>query len=318
MIRRKIPFIFIMFIALRSGGQNIYEISITSFADRKYLRDVTFELYQEQNKLVEQVSANGLFQFVIVEGDQPYRLKASKEDYVPKIIHFDSRAYPYLNEYEIQEIDIEFRPKTSEMAEPEVGELKWSSIGHVFNVVKVDSSMVYVKENYAKSERALGQIYATSIERADEFTSIGKEEYALPLFEIALMSKPNDSYSKRRILEIKRNQLEPSRKEKDAVAETKEILDRINRGETGDIPENLTIEDAIFSVQIGAFSGKVDRKAFDNVPDVNIIEYEDYTRVFSGSYYNIEQALDHKNDLIKLGYKDGWIVQMKDNKRIGF
>lgn len=307
--------ILILTSARFAAGQNVYEIFIASFAEGRSVTKVEFELYKDNEKLIEQVSNEGSFQFIIPEGDGRYKLKAKKENYIPKIIHFNSMEYPFMNEYEIQEIDIEFHPLTSPEDEMEIGELKWSSLGHVFNVVKVDSTMEYVKINYAMSEKSLGEIYTVSIENADEYFNIGMYENSLRHYEVALIAKPNDEYSKKKIMEIKHLQLSEKKSE---VAINKETIDKINRGEISEIPATGASDGLIFSVQLGAFSKKVEASQFPKVPDFKMIAYDDYTRVFSGEFSVINDAVTRKNEMIKAGHKDAWIVIMKGNQRIGF
>lgn len=295
-------------------SQNVYEISISSFAKGRSVEKVKFNLSRDGNKLVEQESHNGGFQFVIMEGDGTYRLEANKEGYIPKIIHFNSAEYPYINEYEIQEIDIEFHQSKSPGDEAEVGELKWSSLGNQFNVVKVDSSMIYVQNNYAKSEKSLAMIYAQSIEKGDELLTLQQPEYAINHYYIALLAKPNDDYAKKKINEIKQMMLTSKEKEKTA---DKDLLDKINRGEITQADVS-TEEGVIYSVQLGAFSGEVKESKFSNVPDFKKIPYDDFTRVFSGEFTDLNEAISRKEQVKKLGYKDAWIVLMKDNQRIGF
>jgi hypothetical protein len=279
------------------------------------LKDVKFELFQADQKLVEQISASGLFQFVIVEGDQSYKVKASKDGFIPKIIHFESVEFPFINEYEIQEIDVEFHKLTSPGDEAEIGELKWSSMGYAFNVVKVDSSMEYVKQNFATSEKKLGEIYANAIENGNELMTLNQPDHAMLFFELALLAKTNDEYSKKKIMEIRELKL---KEKQQPTGVEKDIMDQINRGELSEVPDSKIVEGVIYSVQLGAFTKKVTDKDFAGIPDFKAIKYEDYTRVFSGEFGDINLAIQRRKDMIKKGYKDAWIVQMKGNERIGF
>ena len=74
----------------------------------------------------------------------------------------------------------------------------------------------------------------------------------------------------------------------------------------------------IYSVQLGAFSKAVSASKFVGVPDFKMIQYEDFTRCFSGDFIDINLAIIRKNEMVQKGYKDAWIVQMKGNKRLGF
>ena len=94
-------------------------------------------------------------------------------------------------------------------------------------------------------------------------------------------------------------------------------MDKINTGEITSFPQESN-EAIVYSVQLGAFSKKIGPADFPSLPDVLIIEYEDFTRAFSGQFHTVNEAIQHKKDLERKGYKDGWIVQMIGNKRLGF
>jgi hypothetical protein len=296
-------------------AQNVYEIFITSFADARELKEVNFELYSDGEKIVEQLSKNGTFQFVIMENDKAYRLKAYKEGLIQKVIHFNSPDYPFINEYEIQEIDVEFHESNSPEDEAEIGALRWSSIAHVFNIVAVDSTEEFVKQNYAQSEKTLGNIYIKAIDYGDVLLAIRQPKYALMQFEIALLAKPDDEYAMKKIEEINRMESEVPKK---SIGFDKEMMDKINKGEISVVSNALQDDGIIYSVQLGAFSQEIKQSDFQDIPDFNMIPYPDYTRVFSGDFKDVNLAIQRKNEMVKKGYKDAWIVQMKGNKRIGF
>lgn len=297
------------------SAQNFYEIFIASFSNSRDMKDVHFELYQNDNKLVEQVSKDGTFQFAILENDGNFTLKAWKEDYITKIIHFPTSEYPFINEYEIQDIDIEFRKQTSPDDEPEVGELKWSIIGEVFGVVKYDSTRKEMDENEMKAVEILEEIYLTSVAKGDEL--IKKEQYdnAKSHFEIALIARQGDEYAIKRLKICK--ELSVAEPDESTKGLNSHDMEKINQGDLTGI-QTVPGEDILFSVQLGAFSKKVNEEKFAGVPDLHIIPYEDYTRVFSGSFKDASEAVEHKKSMVGRGYQDAWIVQMKGNKRIGF
>ncbi len=293
-------------------AQNVYEIAISSYANARTLNDVKFELYHNNEKVIEQESRTGGFQFVIKEGEGYFRLKATSKGFIPKVIHFPSDNYPFINEYEIQDIDIEFHKETKPGDESEIGELRWLSAGYKFTVVHVDSTMEEAKRNYATTEKNMGKIYSKAIEDGDELMSLNQPKFAMMHFETALLAKPGDEYAISKINEIKTMKVssaEPMKKLDEGT------MDKINKGEIeANIPK---IEGAVFSVQLGAFSSKVSPSDFPGI-ETFIIEYEDYTRVFSGEFQNPGDAVIRKNLVVSKGYKDAWIVQMKGNQRIDF
>ena len=189
---------------LPSIGQNVYEISIASFAGNRQMSKVKYELFNNNEKVIEQESRDGSFQFIMKEGDGYFRLKATSEGYIPKIIHFPSDNYPFINEYEIQEIDIEFHEEKKPGDESEMGEMKWSSLNHIFNVVHVDSTLEYSRRQYATTEKNMGVIYSRAIDNGDELLEMNQPEYARMHFEIALIAKENDPYALSKLEEIRK------------------------------------------------------------------------------------------------------------------
>lgn len=312
-------FIILLFTFSFLRTQNVYEIYINGYAEGRTLKGIQYTLIQNDNVVVEQNSKNGAFQFIIMENDGYYSLKATKEEYVPKVIHFNSIEYPFTEEYEIQEIDVEFHLKEVSGEEIEIGELKWSNLSESFNVVKVDSTFEVAKKQYASSEQSLGEIYIKAIETGDELLNMGEPRPAKRNYEIALLAKPKDMYAQNKITEIEIMLTEEKEIEKEVrVFSSEEVLDKINKGEIQDLPADKLDPNAIYSVQLGAFSQKIDLNKFADVPDFKTIEYDDYTRCFSGEFTDPNVAIQRKNDMVSKGYKDAWIVIMKGNQRIGF
>lgn len=298
-----------------SQAQNTYEIYLSSFANARELKGVNFQLYQGDKLMAEQQNNAGFFQFVIMEGDDKYKLTASKEGYIPKLIIFNTSDYPFLHEYEIQEIDIEFHKVATGDEKTEIGELMWSSVGHVFSIVKFDSTRDVARENYTASEKSLAEIYQHSIAKGDELMMLKLPQYSLAHYVTALMAKPNDDYAKKKIMEIKEGSLTEMQNNTGLDNET---MDKINRGELTQMPGDIAAKGIVFSVQLGAFSREVSDAEFAQIPEFRKIRYDDYTRIFSGEFSEVASALARKVEMISRGYKDAWIVQMKGHERIGF
>ena len=53
------------FLVFGISAQNVYEITITSYSNSRDLKDVLFELYQNNEKVIEQESNSGMFQFIM-------------------------------------------------------------------------------------------------------------------------------------------------------------------------------------------------------------------------------------------------------------
>ena len=74
---------------------------------------------------------------------------------------------------------------------------------------------------------------------------------------------------------------------------------------------------ASFRIQIGAFSRKISKSVFGDLPDVVSVRGDDgLYRYFSGSYTDKAKAATHKVNLTTSGYNDAFIVAFKDGKRV--
>ena len=77
------------------------------------------------------------------------------------------------------------------------------------------------------------------------------------------------------------------------------------------------IQLASFRIQIGAFSRKISKSVFADLPEVVSVKGDDgLYRFFSGSYTDKAKAASHKVNLTTSGYNDAFIVAFKDGKRV--
>lgn len=73
-----------------------------------------------------------------------------------------------------------------------------------------------------------------------------------------------------------------------------------------------------FSVQIGAFSNKVNPQTFSMVPDFRMVQDVDFNRCFSGKFVTRQEAEKRLTEVIELGYLDAFLVKFKGNQRVSF
>ena len=106
----------------------------------------------------------------------------------------------------------------------------------------------------------------------------------------------------------------------DEIVESIEIANESQNNETGD--EFVPVIDpetqlASFRIQIGAFSRKISKSVFADLPEVVSVKGDDgLYRYFSGSYTDKSKAASHKVNLTTSGYNDAFIVAFKDGKRV--
>ena len=107
----------------------------------------------------------------------------------------------------------------------------------------------------------------------------------------------------------------------DEIIESIDIANESQNNETGD-DEFVPVIDpetqlASFRIQIGAFSRKISKSVFADLPEVVSVKGDDgLYRYFSGSYTDKSKAASHKVNLTTSGYNDAFIVAFKDGKRV--
>lgn len=69
-----------------------------------------------------------------------------------------------------------------------------------------------------------------------------------------------------------------------------------------------------YSVQIATYGAKVNINQFRGLKDVFYIDSENQTFLYmSGKFYSSNDAIEHRNKLVKLGYKDCFVVKLNNN-----
>ena len=107
----------------------------------------------------------------------------------------------------------------------------------------------------------------------------------------------------------------------DEIVESIEVANESQNNEIGD-DEFVPVIDpetqlASFRIQIGAFSRKISKSVFADLPEVVSVKGDDgLYRYFSGSYTDKSKAASHKVNLTTSGYNDAFIVAFKDGKRV--
>ncbi len=73
----------------------------------------------------------------------------------------------------------------------------------------------------------------------------------------------------------------------------------------------------VFRVQIGAYRYRLSKDVFKEVPDLLVIEGNDgLTRYVSGSFYTIQEAAEHKVELLLKGFEGAFVTAYRGGKRI--
>jgi hypothetical protein len=82
-------------------------------------------------------------------------------------------------------------------------------------------------------------------------------------------------------------------------------------------PYSVDMKSVVFRVQIGAYSRKLSTAIFNNVGQIIEMKTEDgLYKYVSGSFTTIQDAMKERDELVKKGYKDAFVVAYKDNKRV--
>ena len=322
-MKKTIAAVFFAFLTWEVQAQNVYEITCVAFSKGRELTNVNYKLTMNNKVVVDEKSKAGYYSFIILPDDGHIVLEVTKQDFVPKIIHLRTDKYPFENEFEIQNIDLDFEWTENSKDSVQIGELIWSDLSGAFNVIKVDSALMKVKSEYERSEKKLGRIYSRSVEDGDELLAVGQPAAARRHFEVALLAKPGDTYASRKIADILKIETETIATEKktfesEASGVDKDLMDKINRGEVNEVSDAVIDKNVIYRVQLGAFSKNFDPAKFSQVPEFTQIPYEDFTRCFSGEFLDVNKAIVRRKEMVSKGFKDAWIVKMRGHERIGF
>ena len=75
----------------------------------------------------------------------------------------------------------------------------------------------------------------------------------------------------------------------------------------------VTDKNITYSVQIATYGSKVTINQFNELKDVFYIDSENGTFLYmSGKFNNSNEVIEHRNRLIKLGYKDAFVVKLNN------
>ncbi|MBI3500160.1 MAG: SPOR domain-containing protein [Bacteroidetes bacterium] len=73
----------------------------------------------------------------------------------------------------------------------------------------------------------------------------------------------------------------------------------------------------VYRVQLGAYSKKLSMNVFKNAgPMVEVKTEDGLYKYTSGSFSSVQDAMKHRDELAKKGYKGAFVVAYKDNKRV--
>lgn len=102
-----------------------------------------------------------------------------------------------------------------------------------------------------------------------------------------------------------------------AFPDSAAIADSIARVQLEETLKKAAPEGVLFRIQVGAYKNSHTTKIYENLPELKVISFEDgYTRYFSGAFSTIEEAREGKEEIIKEGFSDAFIVAFRNNEKI--
>lgn len=72
----------------------------------------------------------------------------------------------------------------------------------------------------------------------------------------------------------------------------------------------------VYRVQLGAYKNRISTNVFKNSNIVELKTEDNYYRYVTNGFKTIQEAADHRADLVMLGYTDAFVTAYKDGKRI--
>jgi hypothetical protein len=96
-----------------------------------------------------------------------------------------------------------------------------------------------------------------------------------------------------------------------------EILSSLPPDKAGTSSSGVSSSGAVFRVQLGAYSKKLSSSVFKGAGQVVEIKGDDgLYKYMSGSYISVQDALNHRENLLKRGYKGAFVVAFKEGRRV--
>lgn len=322
------------FKAIAQSKSSTLDILVEAYEGDKKVKDVEYSLSKDGTNLIQLTSKRGEFGFVIKPTDGELTLAVSKDGYITKKIYFDSQSYPFDTEYESQEIIIECVPVSENMDEMVyAGTLKFDPLSNSYSVNKTDTMNARIVASLDQQTAKLDKVYDKAVHNGDGLMQIEEYEYAQGYYEIALVTRPEDTYATGQLEKAK--ELAKEEKNKPVlIASTNPNPLTETEAKAGNLESNnadVATETALkpkaemkaptgdyYSVQLGAFVDWYDESVFANVSDLIVVQGSDYKRCIAGKFDSREDAISRMNELKGTGFKDAFIITMKGNERIGF
>lgn len=97
---------------------------------------------------------------------------------------------------------------------------------------------------------------------------------------------------------------------------TSEIPNSNSDANQSNTASDVTADEVIFKVQLGAFKKKPAAELYKNIPNLTVQESGGYFRYFSGQFTNFEDAAAHKVKMGLKGYKGAFVVAYKNGQKV--
>ena len=307
-------------------AQKVVDILIYARENGKKVKHVNFALQLNGKELVSLKKRNGKFEFAIQPNDGRYNLFINKEGYLTKELTFNSDDYPFKEDYDVQEIEVELIPGAEDMQNVVVSRNVGYSEEAGYIIQKLDSTIKVYKTQLDDALNTLEKVSRKAIKNADGLVALEEYSYAKGYYEIALDIDPDNKYALEQFNKMDALAREQRRKEEEMtrsdLARNSNVRSRNNfsgsrsSGGSDFLPE---MTGKYFSIQLGAFLQEINEDVFGKISDYRFIDGQDeFKRVISGSFRSREEAENHLAKMKSLGFADAFIVTMNGNNRLGF
>jgi len=326
--------ILLLSIAYSSAAQTGKELDIIikTYEAGKTAKDVTFTRYKNSKVEAEVVSKKGDYGFIIRDGESSSELVISKEGYLTKRIVYKTEDFPFEADYEFQEIDVEMIPVASEIKNIEyVRIMSYDRMAKTYSFDRLDTTSLVLKRTIKERDRTIDDVYQKAITNGDDLVEANQYKYAVGFYEVALVAKKDDSYAMERMTYADSmakvyvpptlivEEVDSTNANGGSELASAQGFEESRSRETEPTSTNSTPQiGSYYSVQLGAFIDWYDKNVFADVPELNVVKSSDYKRCISGRFDSRDAAEARKNEMKDSGFDDAFIVQMKDNERIGF
>ncbi|HXB39385.1 MAG TPA: N-acetylmuramoyl-L-alanine amidase [Bacteroidia bacterium] len=232
----------------------------------------------------------------------------------------------------VKEADDKFKTKNYEEAKKlyeKANELRPEEKYPPFKMDECKKKLAQLKTNETEEEKIKKEQsskYRELVNSGDKFFAQGKWKVAITQYQQAYDLRPEEYYPKQKIKEAEEKEKNDKLKKAEAEAKTpvkkdtvavtpKSIIDTYK-----DNTPKTVKKEIVFKVQFASQENEPDLKTakYKDVSEADYYKSGNIYKITSGNFLNPDDAVNLQNKMRKEGYKDCFVIALKNGKRVDY